>query len=158
MHSTTSISNIENNTVLKANITVAAKVTDLVEVYAISKTWAALFILSSVVLILGGVAIVVFAHPDNGPAIFGYVTTVLRDTGFIDLPPVAKDMDGGDITILVKDVRVQHGFISREESAGSAIGVGREHETRPIKTRRPQTKNKSTWELTRVDHVPDQGV
>jgi hypothetical protein len=54
MHMATSVGSINNGTLLEANITAPVEVANLVEVYVVSNLWAALSILSSIVLILGG--------------------------------------------------------------------------------------------------------
>ncbi|KAM5374380.1 hypothetical protein ACJZ2D_006553 [Fusarium nematophilum] len=75
----TSYGSIETNAVFEPNETVTAQVSKLVEVYAVSKPWVALCILSCVVLLLSGVLSVVFS-------------ALLEGLGFLATPPLSSEI------------------------------------------------------------------
>ncbi|KAF6793723.1 hypothetical protein CSOJ01_13875 [Colletotrichum sojae] len=114
-------------------LTDRAEATEIVEEYLVSKTWLWLGIASSVVLLAGGILSVVFANLTRGPEILGYVSTIVRNSKFVEVPPNTSWLDAADLRRMIKDERIRHGFTdmaSGEEE--QQIGVGYQDSTGPI--------------------------
>ncbi|KAF6816283.1 hypothetical protein CPLU01_13917 [Colletotrichum plurivorum] len=107
-----------------------ADATEIVEQYFVSKTWLWLGIASSAVLLAGGILSVVFAHLARGPEILGYVSTIVRNSKFVEVPPHTSWLDAADLSRMIKDERIRYGFTdtgSGEEE--QQIGVGYQEST-----------------------------
>ncbi|KAH6900810.1 hypothetical protein B0T10DRAFT_504545 [Thelonectria olida] len=128
-----SLSSGVNNTEISWNTTTPANVSRLVEVYSVSRLWIWLCLASTVVLLIGGILSVFFNHLANGPEVLGYVSTAVRDSKFIDMPPETGRIGGTDLTMMKKDLRVRYGFTGQESEGQALIGVGLEKETEQIK-------------------------
>lgn len=79
-----------------------AEATEIVEQYFVSKAWLWLGIASSVVLLAGGILSVVFAHLARGPEILGYVSTIVRNSKFVEGPPNTSWLDAVDLSRISK--------------------------------------------------------
>ncbi|GKT41708.1 uncharacterized protein ColSpa_01889 [Colletotrichum spaethianum] len=115
------------------NVTVAVDVATPVEVFHVSSVWMALYILSCVVLLLGGTMSAVVTQFVHGPEILGYASTVVRDSKFMDISPAAGRMDGIDLTRMLKDRRVRFGYTRLSVEDTQLVGVGSQEEVNRIK-------------------------
>ncbi|KAK0379542.1 hypothetical protein CLIM01_03116 [Colletotrichum limetticola] len=133
------------------NVTVAADATALVEVYRVPKVWMSLGILSCVVMLVAGALGVVLVHVTQSPEILGYVSTIVRNSKLVEVPPNTGWLDGPELTRMIKDKRVRYGVtsqiangeelgVSEEECAvvsreeGPVVGIGYEEKTERIKS------------------------
>ncbi|CAM1511502.1 Fc.00g090150.m01.CDS01 [Cosmosporella sp. VM-42] len=123
----------EIGTTFEPNITAAVVVSNLVEVYDVSRVWMGLYIVSSTVLLIGSILSAVFTHLVYGPEFLGYASTVLRDSKFIELPPETAQMTGLEVTNTMKNQRVRYGFVNSTGETHPLLGVGRREETEPIR-------------------------
>ncbi|KAF5511566.1 hypothetical protein CGCS363_v003691 [Colletotrichum siamense] len=127
----------------ESNITVEGESTTLVEIVVVRKLWVSLYLLSSIVLLAGGILSVIFAHLTYGPEILGYVSTTIRNSKFVSVPSETTWMDGPELAKEMKTLRIRYGLL--EDTAGtSVLAVGREEETDRIrdvvKNRRVQSE------------------
>ncbi|KAF6800913.1 hypothetical protein CMUS01_15536, partial [Colletotrichum musicola] len=89
-----------------------------------------LSIASSVVLLARGILSVVFAHLARGPEILGYVSTIVRNSKFVEVPPNTSWLDAADLSRMIKDERIRHGFTDMASSEEEQqIGVGYQEST-----------------------------
>lgn len=117
------------------NISVAADVGNVVEVYSISQPWIAGCIISCIVLLSGGVLSVIFIHTAKGPEVLGYVSTAVRDSKYIQMPQGSGRMNGLDLTRAIQTQRIRYGLTDLTEDGEPLLGVGREEEIGLIKKR-----------------------
>lgn len=103
---------------------VTAVTTHSLFVYRISWGWMVACILSCVVLAVAGVMGILYTHRGRGPELLGLVSTVLRDSRYIEIVPQPW-MDGYELSRSLKDERVRYGHI-RHSKAEPAVGIGRE--------------------------------
>ncbi|KAF4915875.1 hypothetical protein CGCF415_v001144 [Colletotrichum fructicola] len=103
------------NVVSRSNETVPAELRELVVVVQISDVWAAVCLSSGVVLLAAGVMGVVFKHRARGPEIFGYISTIFRDSKYFDLPPKADLLDGGDLSKTLRELQIRYGNVGSKD-------------------------------------------
>ncbi|CAM1509498.1 Fc.00g032370.m01.CDS01 [Cosmosporella sp. VM-42] len=116
------------NASFEPNITLSVDVENIVEVYHISKPWIAACIVSCFLLLISAVLGVVFIHLADGPEVLGYVSTVVRDSKYLDMPSEAGRMNGIDLTNSMKERRVQYGLTHLAQEGQSLMGVGRQED------------------------------
>jgi len=103
------------------------------EVFSISLPWIIGWLVSCIVLLLGGVASTVYAHILYGPDVLGFASTIVRDSQFIEVPPQVVWKDGGEVTMAMKNLRVRLGLTQAAGRGQPLLGVGYESETEMIK-------------------------
>lgn len=120
---TNALGNIgRDGSLLYQNTTVPTRVTNIVHVYQVPKIWAALSIVSCVVMLAGGTASVVFAHLAVGPEVLGFASTAVRDNKYMALPSETANMEGTDISVRLRDRRVRFGVTQEEDIDGMGVG------------------------------------
>jgi hypothetical protein len=92
------------------NVTVPIKVSNLVEVHAVKRTWMALFFASCTILLASGIVSAVFAHLAVGPEILGYASSAVRDSKYMVLPPELGAKDALEVTKIIGQNKVKYGF------------------------------------------------
>ncbi|KAH7253373.1 hypothetical protein B0J15DRAFT_536315 [Fusarium solani] len=98
------------DSILSGNI--AVEVTNLSELYHVSRAWTGTFMFS-----------VVFVHLATSPDVLGFVSTVVQ----------AAKMDGLDWTKLMKMRRIRYGVVHRALEAEPLFGVGSEEAVEKLK-------------------------
>jgi hypothetical protein len=96
-------------------------------VYAVSPAWLAVFAICAVVLFLGGVAGVVVESMTVAPDILGYVSTVARNSRYLQLPKTSSAMSGGERAKTVGGVKVMMQDVKGNAEVGK-IALGLKHE------------------------------
>ncbi|KAF4908548.1 hypothetical protein CGCF415_v006520 [Colletotrichum fructicola] len=122
-----------NGNAIEPNITIPGESSELSDVFTISTLWLGLCLLSSLILLSGGVMSVVFTHLADGPEVLGSVSTVVRNSRYIDLPSSMSWMDGSDITYQIKEMRIKYGFTREVSGEEPVVAVGHEYQTANIK-------------------------
>ncbi|KAF6814411.1 hypothetical protein CPLU01_14399 [Colletotrichum plurivorum] len=122
----------EAKAVFEPKITLTGEASTLVETFAVSRLWIILSLLAAVVLLTGGILSVVITHLTYGPEILGYVSTMIRNSKFIDLPSTTTWLDGTGLTNEMKTTRIRYGFI-RDAVGEPVVAVGHEDGTERIK-------------------------
>lgn len=117
------------------NITVEVEVDSLLEVYWISRPWVAGCIISCIVLLVGGILSGVFVYLSDGPEVLGYVSTAIRDSKYMEVPPGAGRTDGIELTNQMKDQRVRYGVTHLTHQGKSLFGIGSQDDIVSIKVR-----------------------
>jgi hypothetical protein len=92
------------------NVMVPIKVSNLVEVHAVKRTWMALFFASCTILLASGIVSAVFAHLAVGPEILGYASSAVRDSKYMVLPPELGAKDALEVTKIIGQNKVKYGF------------------------------------------------
>ncbi|KAI8711696.1 hypothetical protein NCS52_01433900 [Fusarium sp. LHS14.1] len=123
---------IDPDAVFEPNITVPIEVTNLLEVYHVSRAWAGTFIFSCIVFLAGGTLSAVFIHLAGSPDVLGFVSTVVRDSKHMDTPPEAAKMDGLDLTKSMKTKRIRYGLVHGTSETEPLFGVGPEEDVEKI--------------------------
>ncbi|KAI9154721.1 hypothetical protein HJFPF1_07278 [Paramyrothecium foliicola] len=103
---------------------------ELVEHAMISRLWIILSLIVSVGLLCSGVSSVVFTHLSDGPEILGYVSTLLRDSRFIDSPERLRWKGGIAFSNEIPTKSIRLGVLASNLDRTSLVGVG---ETKVIK-------------------------
>ncbi|KAL6355642.1 hypothetical protein LRP88_11245 [Fusarium phalaenopsidis] len=125
--------NSDPDAVFEPNITVSVGVTNLSELYHVSRAWTGTFMFSCIVLFAGGALSVVFVHLATSPDVLGFASTVVRDSKHIDTPPEAAKMDGLDLTKSMKMRRIRYGVVHGAPEAEPLLGVGPEEAVEKLK-------------------------
>lgn len=125
----------ERDSTFEPNITVPVQRERLVEVYDISTPWASICIFSCLVFLSGGVLSVVLTRLASGPDVLGFVSTIVRDSKHFDLSPEAARMNGVDLTMTMRKMKIRYGFIRQSPEEEGLLGVGREETVYPLKSR-----------------------
>ncbi|KAJ4221075.1 hypothetical protein NW759_007144 [Fusarium solani] len=125
--------NSDPDAVFEPNITVPVGVTNLSELYHVSRAWTGTFMFSCIVFLAGGTLSVVFVHLATSPDVLGFVSTVVRDSKHIDTPPEAAKMDSLDLTKSMKMRRIRYGVVHRALEAEPLFGVGPEEAVEKLK-------------------------
>lgn len=92
------------------------------------------FASSTVVLLAVGVLSVVATHYACGPEILGYVSTTLRNSELLGLPPGTTWLDGLDLTRKIMQLRVKNGFVHERKDGEPVVGIGPEEDVEGIGT------------------------
>ncbi|MCJ1383335.1 hypothetical protein MMC17_006448 [Xylographa soralifera] len=88
------------------------------EVYITSWAWLAVLLGSSVVLLVAGVAGVIWDSHIVGPDILGFASSLTRNNKYMDLPKDESTMGGAERARLLRDVKV----MMQDVKAGSEVG------------------------------------
>jgi len=78
--------------------------------YVCNWFWLALYLLSTVLLIVVTVCGIILKHIYLGPDIFGYVSSITYDSAFFGLPP-GRTLDSIKRSRLLKDMRYRVGAV-----------------------------------------------
>ncbi|KAK1455454.1 hypothetical protein CMEL01_04214 [Colletotrichum melonis] len=124
---------VDVNATFEPNSTVGVDVETLVEVFHVPGLWMGLYILSCVVLLLGGLTSAVVTHFVHGPEILGYASTVVRDSKYMDISPKAGRMDGIDLARMLKNRRLRYGYTQMAVEGTALVGVGSQEEVARMK-------------------------
>ncbi|KAK1622903.1 hypothetical protein BDP81DRAFT_385405 [Colletotrichum phormii] len=119
--------------VTTSNLTVPAGASTLVLRFDISSSWAALGLVSSLVLLCAGILGVVCKHMAKGPDVLGYLSTVFRDSKFMDLPASSGQINSLEISTQMKDRKIQYGVTKLIKHGQPLIGVGFQEDIEPVK-------------------------
>lgn len=112
------------------------------EVYVVHAVWMSFYMVSSLVLLAGGVASVVLCHLCYGPEVLGYASTIIRDSRFVEMPAHSRGLDSLEITAQAGNARLRYGYTLVEEPDAKTgetrplLGVGLEDEVATIRKRR----------------------
>ena len=93
-------------------------ITTVTDVYVCNKTWAAILLVASSVLLLFGVYGAIVKYKVRGPQVLGFVSTMTRDNPYINLPPGGCTLDGLERTRLLKDREIK----LRDIAPGREVG------------------------------------
>ncbi|KAK1999887.1 hypothetical protein LX36DRAFT_573315 [Colletotrichum falcatum] len=115
------------------NISASADTSELVLKFHIFASWAAVALVSSIVMFAAGILGVVYKHRAHGPEILGYVSTVFRDSKFMELPVETRQLDGVDLSRTMMEQRIRYGITKLTKDREPLIGVGTEKDTELIK-------------------------
>ncbi|KAF6803264.1 hypothetical protein CMUS01_15139 [Colletotrichum musicola] len=118
------LSEVNRNDVTAINNTVSAETSNVVVLFEVSRTWAALCFLSGAALCVIGIVGIVCKHWMRGPEVLGYVSTVFRDSRHIEISPEASRLDGIDLSRQMKDVEIRYGVTGVTGDGDSIVGVG----------------------------------
>jgi hypothetical protein len=88
-----------------ANTTVDTFLSNMV--YVADKVWVGLIAATSIIILLCGIAGMVFKHVAEVPDILGYVSTMTRDNLYFEDPVGGDAMDGLERARVLKHVQVQ---------------------------------------------------
>jgi hypothetical protein len=110
---------IQNQT---AAFTVPAVLTTHAQVYFCYFPWLAVFLFSTVVMLVGAITGVVFSRKTIVPDYLGFVSSLAKESPWIRMPDVGVNMDGMDKARLVKEVKVRLGDVSYAQGGHSDIG------------------------------------
>lgn len=100
-----------------SNVSIAT-VTRYTEIYTCNYGWLLTLFLSSGVLLIVGIAVTVAKSLCSGPDLLGYVSTLTRDTPFVDLPPGGSTLDGIERARLLKKVGIRLEDVDWMEETG----------------------------------------
>ncbi|KAI9157910.1 hypothetical protein HJFPF1_05895 [Paramyrothecium foliicola] len=113
-----------------------AKASQLVLVYRVSPPWMAMAITSCILLLVGGVMSVIFRHLALGPEVLGYVSTVIRDSRFMETGGRFGRLDGIEISKKLKSKRIRFGYSEMTHEEQRLMGVGLESDIQSIHEKR----------------------
>ncbi|KAL6412031.1 hypothetical protein AUP68_04411 [Ilyonectria robusta] len=99
--------------------------TDQLYVYNISWQWMVASLVSCIVLLFGGVFGVLFTHLVRGPETLGYVSTILRDSMYVDIPLGTERMEGYNLSKAIKNERFQYGGVGLSQGGVYRMGIAR---------------------------------
>lgn len=125
--------NSDPDAIFEPNITVSVGVTNLSKLYHVSRAWTGTFMFSCIVFLTGGALSVIFVHLATSPDVLGFVSTVVRDSKHIDIPPEAAKMDGLDLTKSMKMRRIRYGVVPGAPEAEPLLGVGPEEDVERLR-------------------------
>lgn len=126
--------------------TATAETTHLV--YGISWGWMAACLVSCAVLALAGVLGAVFAHKGKGPELLGFVSTILRDSRYHDMPKRGAElgyMDGPELSRLLKHERLRYGHIHMDGTGEVGMGIGREEQVTTLREKSRAAGSGEAW-------------
>ncbi|KAF5524290.1 hypothetical protein CGCA056_v005299 [Colletotrichum aenigma] len=115
------------------NITISSEVSNLVEVFQVSALWVGFCLVSCLILLACGILSVVFTHLAHGPEVLGYVSTLVRDSKFMDLLMNTSWMDGTELTKELRSQRIRYGYTHHTMGGEPLMGVGYQADTEQIK-------------------------
>ncbi|KAK1975711.1 hypothetical protein LZ30DRAFT_668132 [Colletotrichum cereale] len=121
-----------DSAISQSNQTVAGETRTSRKVFKISDIWAFLCLLSGTVMLGAGLMGVLFKHWARGPEILGHVSTVLRESKYMDFPPDAAWAEGLDLSRDIKGVRIRYGVTILTTDGKPLVGVRRQEETEPL--------------------------
>ncbi|MCJ1378279.1 hypothetical protein MMC17_001376 [Xylographa soralifera] len=91
-----------------------ANVTNTNQVYQISWGWLTLLLVSSVILLVAGVAGTIWDCQTIGPDILGFASSMVRNNKYVKVPDVGAALSGpqrarmlGDVKVMLQDVRAE---------------------------------------------------
>ncbi|KAF6824385.1 hypothetical protein CPLU01_10895 [Colletotrichum plurivorum] len=116
------------------NRTIVGNSTNPTEIYVVSSPWMVVCISFTVVLLAVGVLSVVATHYTYGPEILGYVSTTLRNSELIGLPPGTTWLDGLDLTRKIAQLRVKYGLAHERKDGELVVGIGPEDDVEEIRS------------------------
>ena len=87
-------------------------------VYVSNKTWAAILLVPSSILLACGIYGAIVKHMMRGPQILGYVSTMTRDNPYINLPSEGCTLDGLERGRLLKDLKTKLRDIAPQDEVG----------------------------------------
>ncbi|KAB5563194.1 hypothetical protein GE09DRAFT_773371 [Coniochaeta sp. 2T2.1] len=95
--------------------------------YRISPGWLAAFTVCAAILFLAGLAAVVVESMTVAPDVLGYVSTVARNSRYLQLPKTSSAMSGGERAKTVGGVKVMMQDVKGNANVGK-IALGLKHE------------------------------
>lgn len=96
-------------------------------VYVINGPWLAGFTVCAAILFLAGLAGVVVESMTVAPDVLGYVSTVARNSRYLQLPKTSSAMSGGERAKTVGGVKVMMQDVKGKANVGK-IALGLKHE------------------------------
>lgn len=97
--------------------------------YGISWPWMAACIVCCTGLAAAGILGVIFAHRGRGPELLGFTSAILRDSRYVDIDIPERglgDVDGYDVSRLLKHERLRYGHIRHGDTGEMSVGIGLE--------------------------------
>lgn len=79
-----------------------------------------------------GIIGIILVHLGNSPEILGFVSAIVRDSRYIKIPTDIDQMNGEDLSKLLKNERLSYGYTSSESRRVPQMGIGRETEITKI--------------------------
>ncbi|KAI5465662.1 hypothetical protein BGZ63DRAFT_374193 [Mariannaea sp. PMI_226] len=102
--------------------TMETETVGLVYAYKISCPWMVACLISCIMLSSGSAVGVIFRHLARGPEILGLVSTIFRDSKYVDIPAGMENDDGHKVSNMMKEERFQYG------NRDGAVGIMREED------------------------------
>ncbi|KAF2994783.1 hypothetical protein E8E13_000190 [Curvularia kusanoi] len=84
-----------------------AEISRNTRIYRASKVWVSLLLLTSIFMLLLGIASIMLQCLNTVPDILGYVSTLTRDNPYVELPTNASVLGGPERTRLLRNLRIQ---------------------------------------------------
>lgn len=106
--------------------------TDFLFVYTISWPWMAVCIVSCAVLLIGSILGVFYTHMARGPELLGFVSTMFRDSKYIDVPLGTENVGGLELSKIMKDERFRYGFTRDSQGGVGRVGIAHEEHVTKI--------------------------
>ncbi|KAK1673457.1 hypothetical protein BDP55DRAFT_634073 [Colletotrichum godetiae] len=128
---------LRNSEAFTPNITTRGVAATYSEVFVVSKFWAGLCVMSTLVLLACGCFSVLFVHLASGPEILEYVSTMARNSKYITLSPKTTWMDGPELAKEIKSLRIRHGLVYGEVADEAVLAIYVEEETEGIGKKAP---------------------
>lgn len=110
---------IQNQT---AAFTVPTVLRTQAQVYVCNFAWLGVFLLSTVVMLVGAITGVVFSRKTIVPDYLGYVSSLAKESPWIRMPDIGVNMDGMDKARLVNEIKVRIGDVIYVHGGHSEIG------------------------------------
>ena len=98
--------------------TTMTTVTTFTDIYVCNTVWAVILFIASSALLLCGVCGAIAKYMARGPDILGYVSTLTRDSPYIDLPPGGCALDGLERSRLLSNLKVKLQDVAAEDEIG----------------------------------------
>lgn len=97
------------------------------EVYFIDVTWVVLYFVCAALLLLAGLGGVIVESMTVAPDILGYVSTVARNSKYLQLPKTNSAMSGGERARVLGGTKVMMQDVKAQADVGR-IALGLKHE------------------------------
>jgi hypothetical protein len=100
------------------NITTASTVSVNHVRYVCQWGWWVIFVLACLVMLVVACIGAILNRQTKGPDILGYVSTLTRDTPYVNIPEGGSGLDGSDRARLLKELRVQMRDVRPDDNVG----------------------------------------
>ncbi|KAF4939115.1 hypothetical protein CGCF245_v004007 [Colletotrichum fructicola] len=120
------------NPAFEPKITVQAESRTPIIIFSVSTTWLALCLVSGIILLGAGILSVIFKHKSRGPEVLGCVSTVFRDSRYMEVQSDSGWLDSNKLSSRMRDQRIRFGVVEFKDGEEFLLGVGPEDETGQI--------------------------
>jgi len=102
--------------------------TDVTAIWYISWGWLSVLFISSVILLVAGIASCIWDAQTVGPDVLGFASSIARNNKYINIPTVSSAVGGAERAKLLADVRVMMQDVRADKEVGK-IALGTVSET-----------------------------